>query len=59
LSVELEGFEAVERMVKHCIANGVITDWFLFNDRSVRVAPPLVISENELKRAADVIARGL
>lgn len=59
LSVELEGFTQVQALVKYCIANGVITDWFLFNDRSIRVAPPLSISKELLEDAATVIKNGI
>lgn len=59
LSVELDGFEQVQQLVKYCISHGVITDWFLFNDRSIRVAPPLIISDELLQEAAHVIAKGI
>ncbi len=28
-------------VIKKCIEKGVITDWFLFNDKCLRIAPPL------------------
>lgn len=59
LSLELEGFEQVKRLVGHCYENGVITDWFLFNDRSIRMAPPLTIKSEEISFAADVINEGV
>ncbi|MBI1183369.1 aminotransferase class III-fold pyridoxal phosphate-dependent enzyme [bacterium] len=59
LSVETADFEQVTQLVKHCIARGVITDWFLFNDRSIRVSPPLNISYSELDVAIEVINDGL
>lgn len=59
LSIELEGFAQVQALVKYCIANGVITDWFLFNDTSIRVAPPLSISIELLEQAAGVIKNGI
>lgn len=59
LSIELEGFAQVQALVKYCIAHGVITDWFLFNDTSIRVAPPLSISIELLEQAAGVIKNGI
>ena len=59
LSLELDDFSQVEHLVTHCFENGVITDWFLFNDRSIRIAPPLNIKENEIKFATDVINEGI
>ncbi|MEO6039974.1 MAG: aminotransferase class III-fold pyridoxal phosphate-dependent enzyme, partial [Saprospiraceae bacterium] len=41
LAVDLGEATRVQRTIAHCLAGGVITDWFLFNDRSLRIAPPL------------------
>lgn len=58
LALELNDFEAVQKLIRHCSANGIITDWFLFNDRCIRIAPPLIISEEEIKNACAVILQG-
>ncbi len=34
---------------------GVITDWFLFCDNAMRIAPPLVISEDAIRTACSLI----
>jgi acetylornithine/N-succinyldiaminopimelate aminotransferase len=41
--------------ISKCIEAGVITDWFLFNTKSMRIAPPLIISDEELIKACDII----
>ena len=38
---------------------GVITDWFLFCDDSMRIAPPLVITEQEIREACRVILQAI
>ncbi|MHB8258952.1 MAG: aspartate aminotransferase family protein [Bacteroidia bacterium] len=38
-----------------CIEARIITDWFLFNNQSMRIAPPLIITDEELERACTVI----
>ncbi len=43
------------QVIQKCIAAGVITDWFLFNTQSMRIAPPLMITNEELKKACGVI----
>lgn len=58
LAVDLGDPVQVQRVIQHCIANGLITDWFLFNDRSLRIAPPLIISEEEIRLACEVILSG-
>lgn len=35
--------------------NGIIVDYFLFNDHSFRLAPPLIITETQIARAASII----
>jgi acetylornithine/succinyldiaminopimelate/putrescine aminotransferase len=46
-------------VIQKCIEKGVITDWFLFNSHSMRIAPPLIISDSELERACEVILEAL
>jgi acetylornithine/succinyldiaminopimelate/putrescine aminotransferase len=41
--------------ISKCIEAGIITDWFLFNTQSMRIAPPLIISDEELSKACDII----
>lgn len=43
------------QIIARCVAEGVITDWFLFNSHSMRIAPPLTITNEELEKACDVI----
>jgi acetylornithine/succinyldiaminopimelate/putrescine aminotransferase len=50
------GIELVKkRYLKYVIAKaielGVLVDWFLFNQKSFRVAPPLIIGEHEIEEA--------
>ena len=58
-ALELESFAEVQRVIHHCIENGVITDWFLFNDKCIRIAPPLVISNEEIHFASNVILKAI
>ncbi len=55
LAVDLGDAAKVQAVIQHCLQHGVITDWFLFNDRSLRIAPPLTISEEEIRFACGVI----
>ncbi|MGN7719346.1 aspartate aminotransferase family protein [Chitinophaga sp. 22620] len=59
LAVELENFPAVQKVIAHCIANGVITDWFLFAANCIRIVPPLIISDEEIRKACGVLLAGL
>lgn len=59
MAVEVGGFSRLHRVIRHCLNNGVVTDWFLFNDRSLRIAPPLTITEDEIRMACGIINRAL
>jgi acetylornithine/N-succinyldiaminopimelate aminotransferase len=59
LAVDLGDATRVQRVIAGCIARGVITDWFLFNDHSLRIAPPLTISEAEIRQACAVILEAI
>lgn len=56
LAAEMESFEVLKPIIDRCILAGVITDWFLFCDNSMRIAPPLTISEGEIREAMGVIS---
>jgi len=47
------------RVIRACIENGIITDWFLFCTTAMRIAPPLTISNKELKQALEKIIQVL
>lgn len=48
LALELRNQENLFPAVKACRKEGLLVDWFLFNDLSLRLAPPLIISEEEV-----------
>lgn len=50
MAVEFETKENNFRMIAHLLKHGIITDWFLFNERSMRIAPPLTITEGEIQK---------
>ena len=55
LAVQFESFEINKRIIDACIEKGVITDWFLFCDNAMRIAPPLTITESEIESACRII----
>lgn len=59
LAVRLESNQAVLDVMNRCYELGLITDWFLFADNCIRVAPPLVISDSELDRALAILMQAL
>lgn len=55
MAIQLDTFDNVLQVCQQSIAKGVIIDWFLFNDNSIRIAPPLTITEGEIKKACEII----
>lgn len=59
LAIQLESFEFNKKVIDLCIKNGVITDWFLHCSNAMRIAPPLIISDDEIKYACEIIVDSL
>lgn len=57
MAVKFDSFETNKKVIDACIANGVLTDWFLFAGDCLRISPPLVISEEEIERACRLIIK--
>ncbi|MFY7965511.1 MAG: aspartate aminotransferase family protein [Chitinophagaceae bacterium] len=58
-AIELADFETTQKVAHQCVSNGLITDWFLFASNSIRIAPPLCTTENELKTICDIVLKSL
>jgi acetylornithine/succinyldiaminopimelate/putrescine aminotransferase len=59
MAVDLGDAVLVQQVIQNCLREGLITDWFLFNDRSLRIAPPLTIDEATIRWASGVILRAI
>ena len=55
MAVEFESFEQCKKIIDACIERGVLSDWFLFNSRSLRISPPLTISKEQIEQACEII----
>ncbi len=55
LAIEFDDFETNKKIIDCCIEKGVITDWFLFNPQSMRIAPPLIITEAQIEECCKII----
>lgn len=59
LALDLDDATLVQQVVAACLQRGVITDWFLFNNRSLRIAPPLIIQPDDIRFACEAILNAL
>jgi acetylornithine/N-succinyldiaminopimelate aminotransferase len=61
MAVEFDSFETNKQVIDSCLntSGGFMTDWFLFVPNCLRISPPLIISENEIKKACESILQAL
>lgn len=55
MAIDLGNNALVMKTIEYCLANGLITDWFLFNDTSLRICPPLTITNAEILKACEIL----
>jgi len=56
MALEFENQEYTIKLIKKCLENGLLTDWFLFCDTAMRIAPPLIISDEEIEEACEIVS---
>jgi acetylornithine/N-succinyldiaminopimelate aminotransferase len=59
LAVEFDSFEQNKQIIDNCIKDGLITDWFLFATNRMRLSPPLIISEDEIRKSCEIIIHNI
>jgi len=55
MALQFDTFENNKKIIDCCIKNGLISDWFLFCDNAMRLAPPLIITHAEIAEACEII----
>ncbi|MFM9061388.1 MAG: aspartate aminotransferase family protein [Bacteroidota bacterium] len=55
LALDMRSGDKVQAMMQKCWSSGLLVDWFLFNESSIRLAPPLNISEEDLHWGMDAL----
>jgi acetylornithine/N-succinyldiaminopimelate aminotransferase len=59
LGVQFESAEINFAVISKCLELGLITDWFLFNDSSMRIAPPLIIRDEQIVESCEIIINAI
>ena len=55
MALEFDSEETVQKIVSQCLKQGVICFWFLSCPNSLRLSPPLIITEKETREACEII----
>ena len=59
MAVHLDNFDNLRKVIHECLENGLVTDWFLFANNCMRIAPPLIITEDEIHVSCAIINNAL
>lgn len=59
MAVELQSSEKLYRLMDLFKEHGIISDWFLYNDFSFRISPPITISKEEIEETCSRIIKCL
>jgi len=55
MAIQLQHSAAVKRVIPKLIEAGILVDWFIFCDTALRLAPPLIITQEQIKEACERI----
>jgi acetylornithine/succinyldiaminopimelate/putrescine aminotransferase len=58
-AVDFDSAERVSRIVESAKQNGVICYWFLSHPYSFRIAPPLTITDDEIRESCEIILKAI
>ena len=59
MALEFESFEVLKPIIDQALELGVLTDWFLYCDSAMRIAPPLVITEHEINEGCQILLEAI
>lgn len=59
MSLQFESDQKAQSVVHRCVKNGLVTDWFLFATDRLRIAPPLIITEEQIEELCAIILRSI
>jgi acetylornithine/succinyldiaminopimelate/putrescine aminotransferase len=59
LAAQFASFDVLKKVIDQTLINGVLTDWFLFCDDTMRIAPPLIITKKEIEKSCKIILESI
>jgi acetylornithine/N-succinyldiaminopimelate aminotransferase len=59
MAIEFDSFETTLAIAEKCVQNGLITDWFLFANNCLRIAPPLICTNEQLVTIAQIVVKSI
>ncbi len=59
MSLQFASDAQAQAIAHACVQNGLVTDWFLFAPDRIRIAPPLIITDDELHLLCDIVLNSI
>ena len=59
MAVELTRRKYLKHVVSKAFELGALVDYFLFNDRSFRLAPTLIINEEQIRKGCAILREAM
>jgi len=59
IAIELENLETTSKVMKALLENGLVSDQFLFMPNAFRIAPPLIITNEEIDLTIELVKKSL
>ncbi|MBK7764177.1 MAG: aspartate aminotransferase family protein [Bacteroidetes bacterium] len=59
MAIHFDSYEMNKKVIDTCLQNGLFTDWFLFASNALRIAPPLIITHQEIELACQIILQSI
>ena len=59
LGVDMENKEIMNQLMSYFLKNGLLTDRFLFRPSTFRIAPPLIINDDEIYKTIELILKSI
>lgn len=59
MAVELTKRKYLKHVVNHTIEQGALIDYFLFDDKSFRLAPPLIINDDQIQEGCRILLKSM
>jgi len=55
MALQFDSFDTVQKIIQKSLEAGIITDWFLHCDSAIRIAPPLIITEEQIEETCRIL----
>lgn len=59
MAVQFDSAEKVQKIIHKSMELGLVTDWFLFCSDAIRIAPPLIITDEQIKEACEILLEAI